>query len=348
MSEPNNIWPLVSVIMPIRNEADFIERALISILNSNYPKDLLEVLVVDGMSTDGTRQIVENFSAKDRRVRLIDNIRKTVPYALNIGLLEMKGTLFVRIDGHVEIPPDFIRNSVICLNDKKDAWLVGGYIETIAEGFIGKAISAAMQSPIGVGNAMFRRGDYEGWVDTLAFGMHHRWIIEKIGYFDEQLVRNQDDDFNFRVIKAGGKIWLSKSIRSTYFSRSSLRKLWQQYFQYGFWRIRTIQKHGRPATMRQLAPLILVLSLLGLGMLCILFPLFIYLLMIEIVIYLLGLVYGAFDIGRKTSFKYSILAPLIFAILHFGYGLGCLWGIIRFVLLGGRGLPKPEDHKLSR
>lgn len=348
MPEINSDCPFISVIMPIRNEADFIEKAINSILNSDYPSDKLEVIVVDGMSNDATREVVEKIISKDKRVRMIDNLRKTVPYALNIGLHAIKGEYFTIVSGHAEIFPDFIRNSVKCLFEHKDAWVVGGYIDTVSDGLIGKSISAAMQSPVGVGNAMFRRGNYDGWVDTLAFGMHHKWILDKIGYFDEQLVRNQDDDFNLRIIQAGGKIWLSQNIKSTYYSRSSLKKLWRQYFQYGFWRIRTIQKHGKPATLRQIAPAMLVLSILGLLILSFVHPVFKWMLLSELAVYMLGLLAGAVDVARKSSFKYGVIAPLIFFILHFGYGLGSMWGIVRFMILKGRGMPRPEDMKLSR
>ena len=348
MNDLKTNQPFITVIMPIRNEAEFIEQSIISILNNNYPKEKLEVLVVDGMSTDGTRDIVKQISLKQTSVKLLDNPKKIVPCAMNIGFLCMKGDFFVRIDGHVEVPSDFLRKSIECIFEKPEAWIVGGYIETVSDGFIGKAISAAMQSPVGVGNAMFRRGDYEGWVDTIAFGMHHRWVIDKVGLFDEQLVRNQDDDFNFRVLQAGGKIWLSKDIKSTYYSRNSLKKLWRQYFQYGFWRIRTIQKHRRPATVRQIAPLLLVLSLLVLGMLAFFHTVFQWLLAAEAMIYVFGLVVGMFDVARRSSWKEALLSPLVFMILHFAYGLGSLWGFVRFVLLKGRGLPKPEEHKLSR
>ncbi len=341
-------YPFVSVLMPIRNEADFIERALNSVLNNDYPADRMEVLVSDGMSTDGTQTVVNRIAEKDSRVRLIENHGKIVSSGLNCALKQIKGDVFIRIDGHCEIPSDFIKKSVNTLLDKKEAWVVGGMIDTVADSFVGKAISAAMQSPVGVGNAMFRRGDYEGWVDTLAFGMHQRAIIDKIGYFDEQLVRNQDDDFNFRILQAGGKIWMSRNIKSIYYARSSLKKLWRQYFQYGFWRIRTIQKHGQPATLRQLAPVLLVSSMVVLGVLSGFHSIFLWLLIAALCVYGLGLIYGAVNVGRKQSFKYAAISPMIFIILHFGYGLGSLWGIVRFILLKGRGLPKPEEHRLSR
>ncbi len=340
--------PFVTIIMPIRNEADFIEQAIKSVLDNDFPAGRMEILVVDGMSDDGTREIVARLSKADSRVMMLDNQKRIAPAAMNIGLKAARGDVFIRVDGHVEIPADFIAKSLRCLHEHPDAWVAGGYIKTVADSYTGQAIASAMRSPIGVGNSRFRLGDYEGWVDTLAFGTHHRWIVDKIGYFDEELVRNQDDEFNLRIILAGGKIWMSKSIQSTYFSRGSLHKLWKQYFQYGFWRIRTLQKHKRLASFRQLVPLLFVLSLLLPGLGGFLWkPLWI-LLAIEAAFYVLGLVIGALDVGRKSGWRYALLAPVVFAILHFSYGSGSLWGVVRFSILRGSGMKKPEEMQMSR
>jgi glycosyltransferase involved in cell wall biosynthesis len=340
--------PFVTIIMPIRNEADFIERAIKSVLGNDYPAEKMEILVVDGMSNDGTREIVTNLSKHDSRLRMLDNPKQITPAAMNIGIKAAQGDLFIRIDGHVEIPADFITKSIHCLHEHPEAWVAGGYIKTVADSFTGKSIAAAMRSPIGVGNSRFRLGDYEGWVDTLAFGAHHKWVVDKIGYFDEELVRNQDDEFNLRIILASGKIWMSKSIQSTYVSRGSLRKLWKQYFQYGFWRIRTVQKHKKPASFRQIIPLLFVLLLLLTGLAGFLFKSFWILLVIEAALYVLALVIGTLDVGCKSGWRYSPLAPIVFAILHFAYGLGSLWGVVRFSILKGHGMKKPEEMQMSR
>ena len=340
--------PFITITMPVRNEADCIERAITSVLDNDYPAERMEILVVDGMSDDGTREIVARLSKANSRVMMLDNPKRIAPAAMNIGLKAARGDLFIRIDGHVEIPADFITKSIQSLNEHPEAWVAGGYIKTLADSFMGQAIASAMRSPIGVGNSRFRLGDYEGWVDTLAFGTHHKWIVDKVGYFDEELVRNQDDEFNLRIILAGGKIWMSKSIQSTYFSRGSLCKLWKQYFQYGFWRIRTLQKHKRPASLRQLVPLLFVLSLLLIGLagfLC--KPLWI-LLAIEAALYLLGLAIGVLDVGCKSGWRYALLAPIVFVILHFAYGIGSLWGVIRFSILRGTGMKKAEQIQMSR
>jgi len=340
--------PFITIIMPIRNEADFIERAIRSVLGNDYPAGRMEILVVDGMSDDGTREVVTQLSKADSRIMMLDNPKRITPAAMNIGLKAARGDLFIRVDGHVQIPADFIAKSIRCLREHPDAWVAGGHIKTVADSFVGRAIASAMRSPIGVGNSRFRLGDYEGWVDTLAFGTHHSWIIDKVGYFDEELVRNQDDEFNLRIILAGGKIWMSKAIQSTYFSRGSLRKLWKQYFQYGFWRIRTLQKHKRSASFRQLVPFLFVMSLLLSGLAGFLWkPLWI-LLAIEAVFYMLGLMIGALDAGRKSGWRYAPLSPVVFAILHFAYGSGSLWGVVRFFILRGRGMKKPEGIQMSR
>lgn len=340
--------PFVSIIMPIRNEADFIERAIRSILDNDYPIDRIEVLVVDGMSTDGTRDTVQQLCKQDNRVSLYDNKRKVVPSALNIGIGNSKGQILIPVSGHAEVANNFIKQSVQQLQENPEVWCAGGPVETVSTTYIGKAIATALTSPVGIGNAMWRLGNYEGYVDTLAFGAYWRWVFDKIGLFDEELVRNQDDEFNLRVILAGGKIWMSKSIQSTYFSRGSLSKLWKQYFQYGFWRIRTLQKHYRPGAVRRLVPLLFVISFIILILAGFFWYRFWWLLLIELTLYVIGLVYGSVDVGRKSGWQYAPLAPVVFAILHFAYGFGAMWGVIRFVIFKGRGMRKPEDMPLSR
>lgn len=348
MSPTVSEYPFVSVIMPIRNEADFIERSLGSVLRSDYPVDKLEVLVADGCSDDGTQDVVDRMSKSDNRVHLLNNTGKIVSTGLNLALKEMRGDIFIRVDGHCEIPNHFIKKSVETLLEKTDAWVAGGYWKTVSTGYIGKVISAATETPFGVGNARHRLGNFDGWVDTLPYGAHHRWLLRRIGYFDEQLVRNQDDEFNMRIRLAGGKIWMSSEIWSTYFSRSSLKKLWRQYFQYGFWRIRTLQKHKIPATVRQVVPLAFVASLLIMAVLSFIFPPVVWGLAGFLVMYFAGVCLGTFAVVKRVGWTGIFAAPLVFMILHFGYGLGSLWGFVRFVVLHGLGLPKPEDCSISR
>lgn len=340
--------PLVSVIVPIRNEADFISECLRSICANDYPRERVEILVVDGMSDDGTRETVQALAAADGRIRLLDNPERIVPHAMNAGIRAARGEVIVRVDGHATVSTDFIRQNVAALTEHPEAWCVGGPVETVNTTLVGRAIAAAMASPVGVGNAMFRLGNYEGYVDTLAFGAYRRWVFDRIGLFDEELVRNQDDELNLRIILAGGKIYMTPRIRTQYYPRTSLRKLARQYWQYGFWRIRTIQKHGQPATARQLAPLAFVLGWLVLGVAAVLFPPLAWGVAAYAGFYLLGLLVGTLQVFRRSGTREALLAPLVFALLHFGYGLGGVQGLIWFVMLRRRSHGQPQNHPLSR
>lgn len=345
-AEPSK--PFVSVVLPIRNEADFIERCLRSLLANDYPADRFELLVVDGQSDDGTRAIVQRLAAAEPRIRLLDNPQRIVPHAMNRGIREARGEIILRVDGHADVPPDFIRRNVEELQAHPEAWCVGGPVETVNETPIGRAIAGAMTSRVGVGNALFRLGNYEGYVDTLAFGAYRRWVFDRIGLFDEELVRNQDDELNLRIILAGGRIFMTPRIHSRYYPRTSLRKLAKQYFQYGFWRIRTIQKHRQPATLRQVVPLAFVLALILLAVAALLYPPAVWLLATYLGVYLLGLLAGTVDVGRRTGWRAALLAPVVFVILHFGYGLGSLKGVVWFLILRRGPGQRPEEHALSR
>ena len=348
MADDDRSTPLVSVICPIRNEADFIERCLGTVLASDYPRERLEVIVVDGLSDDGTREIVTRLAAEDTRLRLIDNPQRIVPFAMNRGIRESKGAVIIRVDGHAEVEPDFVRQSVAVLQRQSEAWVAGGPIETISTTYVGRTIAGAMSTPVGVGDSAFRLGTAEGFVDTIAFGAHWRWVFDKIGLFDEELVRNQDDEFNARLIQHGGKIYMSQSIRSRYYPRSSLKKLWRQYYQYGFWRIRTVQKLGQPASARQMVPLAFVSGLVLLIVAALIWPPLGWLLAVYAALYVLGLLGGSIQVAQRTGLSSFFLAPWVFAILHFAYGIGSLKGLLWWVLLRRGPAVRPEEHAMSR
>lgn len=347
MNDPSSP-PFVTVILPVRNEADFIARCLQSLQASDYPADRMEFLVVDGMSDDATRTIVQEIAARDPRVRLLDNPERIAPHAMNRGVRAARGAIIIRVDGHAEVEPDFVRQSVAVLQVHPECWCVGGPIQTINADFVGQTIAAAMSTPVGVGNAMFRLGNYEGYVDTIAFGAYWRWAFDKAGMFDEELVRNQDDEFNARLIQRGGKIFMSQCIRSRYYPRTSLRKLWRQYYQYGFWRIRTIQKLGKPASLRQLAPLLLVAGMGVLALAALVWGPARWLFAGTVALYLLGLLVGAVQVARRAGLRSFLLAPIVFILLHWGYGLGSLKGVLWFVILRRGPAQQPQDHALSR
>ena len=341
-------FPLVTVIVPVLNEAGFIEKALNSIRNGRYPAEKLEILVVDGMSNDGTRDIVKRMAQEDPRIILLDNPKKIQAPAMNIGIRAAKGDIIIRVDGHAAVAPDFISQSVQVLDEHPDVWCAGGVMKTIGTTYWGRVIASAMSSPFGVGTGNFRLGNVEGYVDAVIFGAHRRWVFDKVGMFDEQLVRNEDDEFIQRMVEAGAKQYMSPKIRSTYFPRSSLRKLMRQYFQYGFWRIRTIQKRKKPARLRQIIPLIFVAGWIVLILGALLWRPLSWLLACYAGLYLILLIMGIFHTGRKEGYKKALLVPIVFVIMHFGYGLGSLVGVWSWVALRGKYVSKGADHKLSR
>jgi succinoglycan biosynthesis protein ExoA len=336
--------PVVTVVMPVRNEAGYIRQAIEAVLFNDFDQERLQILVVDGRSHDGTREIAAQLAARHPNLRLLDNPDLTVPHALNRALGQATGDVIIRIDGHAIVAPDFVRSSLEELEEHPECGCVGGAIESISSSLASEAISLAMSSPFGVGTARFRTGKQEGYVDTLAFGAYRREVFEKVGTFDEQLTRNQDDEFNFRLTQAGFRIWLSPKIRSKYFVRSNFAKLFRQYYQYGFWKVFVNCKHGRVTNLRQLAPasfLVLTALLLvsmpfsppagtALGLL------------------VAGYV-GAgvfFSLCRSRRPAVLLRALCAFGLIHTGYGLGYLEGIVRFLLLGLK--PRASHAALSR
>lgn len=327
----NKDKPFVTVIMPVRNEEHFIERSLDTLLRQTYPKNRFEVIIADGMSEDRTRDLINGSAAKaSMRVLVLDNPKQIAPTALNIALSKARGDFVVRIDGHCEIDPDYISNCVELLQSGK-ADGVGGPIETIGSDARSRAIALAMSSKFGVGGSAFRTiDDREMYTDTVAFPGYSKEIINKAGPFNEELVRNQDDEYNYRIRKLGGRILLSPKLRSRYYSRSTYRSLWRQYFQYGYWKVRVLQLHPRQMRIRQFVPLAFVCS-------------FIVLLALSFVSGTARTVFTAFvgiylAVGLIASIglagwnvKAVILIILSYFVLHFSYGLGFLTGLITFI-----------------
>jgi len=326
--------PFITIIMPIRNEEKYIGLALDSIREQDYPADSFEVLVVDGMSDDATRDIVLAKGREFTNLQLLDNPGKIVPCALNIGLQRSRGEVIIRVDGHVILDPDYVSQCVHYL-EQTSAACVGGVISSINTSWIGQAIAIAMSSKFGVGNAHFRtRGTEgkEGYVDCLAFGAYRREVFDRIGGFDEEMVRCQDDEFNYRLRKKGGKIFLSPRIRSYYFTRSSLGHLFRQYFQYGEWKIRVLAKHFSMMQYRQFIPPLFVISLLT-GLLLAPFSQWVRLILgVELALYILCALINSILLCRDNRIQYLPVLPVIFFILHSSYGLGFLYGLVKAFL----------------
>jgi succinoglycan biosynthesis protein ExoA len=338
----------VSIVIPIRNEAEFIERCLRSLMDNDYPAEQTEILVLDGMSDDGTRDIVARLVEEDARLRMLDNPQRTVPFAMNRGIREARGDVIIRVDGHVTVAPDFVRQSVRVLEEHPDAWCVGGVMETVGTTYIGRVIATAMSSAFGVGGNNARVARPEGYADAVPFGAHRRWIFDKIGMYDEELVRNQDDELIQRITEAGGKQYRCPTIRSCYYSRHSLWKLARQYFQYGFWRIRTLQKRGRPASMRQLVPLGFVLGWIVLIAGSLLWPVLWFALAGYAALYALLLLASFISVVRDKGIQVALVVPVAIAIMHFAYGVGSWKGIWSWIILKGRFVPRGASHRLSR
>lgn len=324
--------PLVSIILPIHNEAHYIEHSLKAVLSQSYPPDCIEILIVDGMSTDGTREIVERIAkSHPSLIQIIDNPQQIVPTALNAALYHARGEIFIRIDGHCEIAPDYISTCVKHLQEENIGG-VGGPITTIGETFLARGIAMAMSSNFGIGGAAFRTiNNRTVKVDTVAFPAYPRKTIQNYGLFDEELVRNQDDEYNYRIRKHGGSILLCHDIRSKYYSRVTLGKLWKQYFQYGFWKVRVLQKHLRQMRPRQFAPPVFVLSLFLGIMLWIYSPQNSFLFFLICGAYLAANLLASIYSSIRYGWRFFLIIPIVYAILHISYGLGFLTGLIRFV-----------------
>ncbi len=330
-------------MIPCRNEERYIARCVESVLHSGYPAEQLEVLVCDGMSDDKTRAIVENMSRENSRVRLIDNPHRTTPFALNLGIQHAASPDVVIILGaHAEIAPDYVRLCVEDLRNDPSAGCVGGLLESVNEDSTTSVIALAMSSSFGVGNAHFRTGTKSGYVDTVAFGAYRKTVFERIGLFDEALVRNQDDEFNYRVTKAGFKIILDPRIRAKYYVRSAFRKLFRQYYQYGLWKVYVNRKHGAVTTMRQLVPPAFMLFLFSAVAIPFL-PLYGIAWAVIFVLYFCLACLAAFRQGAKGGQLPGVVAAFI--LLHAGYGTGYLHGIWKFLVL--RKQPG-RDETLSR
>ncbi len=315
--------------MPVRNEGGHIKHTVAAVLAQDYPADRFEVLVADGGSTDGTREFVESFARGDSRLRLLDNPERIVSTGLNTALREARGDIVVRVDGHTEIASDYVRACVEVL-ERSGADNVGGRMNAIGVGAFGRAVAAATSSPFGVGNARFHFSDREEWVDTVYLGAWRREVFERIGGFDEELVRDQDDEFNYRLRAKGGRILLSPRIRSGYTVRSAPGSLIRQYFQYGLWKVRVLQKHPRQMRPRQFVPPLFVGTLLLLSVGALFAPAARFALLAAAGAYFLVCLVASAAAGRRTGFPEAILLPAVFAALHLSYGVGFLVGLVRF------------------
>ncbi|MBN1630783.1 MAG: glycosyltransferase family 2 protein [Thermoleophilia bacterium] len=312
--------------MPVRNEQAYIERSLNAVFAQDYPEELVEVIVCDGMSTDETGAIVQALQASHPNVVLIDNPGLTAPTALNIATRAAGGDILVRVDGHCEIAKDYVINCVRhLLTDGVDG--VGGSVETIGEGDTAEAIAVAMSSRFGVGGSAFRTvKGRDMFVDTIPFPAYTREIVEAAGPYDETMVRDQDDEYNYRIRKLGGRLLLAADVKSAYYSRADIRSLWRQYYGYGYWKARILRKHPHQMSLRQFVPGAFVACLVTLALLSPFSPKARRLLLAASLAYVTASGVASFDAASRSRWRHLPILPAAFAVLHLSYGVGFLVG----------------------
>jgi len=324
--------PIVSVIIPCRNEVAHIIDCLDSVLAQQNSGFELEVLVADGRSDDGTRALLTEYSKKNSQIRIIDNPEKITPTALNEAIKAAKGNIIVRMDAHTEYAPDYIAQCLQVM-EETGADNVGGPARTKAKTYVQKAVAAAYHSKFSTGGARFHDPNFEGEVDTVTYGCFKKEIFEEVGLFDEELVRNQDDELNHRLIQAGKKIFQSPKIKSSYFPRSSLRSLFRQYEQYGYYKVKVWQKHELPTSVRQMVPGAMVLSFSGLAVGSIFSNIARLGLLGLSGLYGAGITAASIHTAAKNDWRLLPILPLVFMSYHWGYGLGYIRGMMDFMVL---------------
>jgi glycosyltransferase involved in cell wall biosynthesis len=334
--------PFISVIIPCYNEKRFINNCLESIVLNDYPKEKVEILVIDGMSNDGTREIIKKYSEEYPFVRMIDNPRRIVPTALNIGIRNSQGEIILRMDAHNNFEKDYISKCVKYLQ-KYNVDNIGGIWITLpgADTVMAKAIALALGHPFGVGNAFYRIGSQEPrFVDTVPFGCYRKEIFERVGLFDEDLIRNQDDEMNHRIIKNGGKILLKPDIVSHYFARDRLSKLAKMMFQYGYFKPLAAKKIGGLVTWRQVIPPMFVTALL--------LSQFFWGPLILLGIYMAPNLYSSFSLSMGKDKRYLFLLPIVFFVNHISYGAGYLNGLWDFIICGKHNIKILKKVRITR
>lgn len=323
--------PFISILMPVYNEAQSILDILTTLAAQDYPMDRMELIIADGMSADGTRVVIQNFADNfpQLKIKVIDNPNKIVPTGLNLAIRLARGEYIVRVDGHTTLPKNYLS---LCVNSlaASQAENVGGRMVSAGKTPFGKAAALATSSPFGVGGAYFHYGNQGKWVDTVYLGAWPKTIFQTYELFDEEMVRDQDDEFNYRLRSQGGRIWFNPDIYATYTPRASFAKLFKQYYQYGFWKVRVLQKHPKQMSLRQFVPPTFVLALLVAGLLSFTFSWGWYALVFLIGVYLLANLFASLVAGKNQKLTVLLLLPLAFAAIHISYGLGFLVGLFRF------------------
>ena len=324
--------PKVSVIVPCYNEQSTIFSMLKAFRAQTFPRAEMEIVIADGMSTDGTRAAIAAFQKDfpDLEVRVVDNTKRTIPSGVNRAIEAARGEIIVRFDGHSKPYPDYVAKCITAHEAGRGANVGGVWeIQPGADTWIAKSIAFAAAHPLGVGDALYRHTKQAAEVDTVPFGSFRRALIEQVGFFDESLLTNEDYEFNVRVRKSGRKIWLDPSIRSIYFARSTLGELIRQYWRYGFWKWRMLRRYPDTLRWRQALPPVFVLSLIGLLGFSLFIPLARLLLVFELILYFSIMVLAGLRAALQHRKAYLILGlPLAILAMHLSWGSGFLWSLL--------------------
>lgn len=336
----------VTVVIPCRNEQLYIEECITAIYLCELPEDFfIKVYVVDGMSDDGTRAIVQQLQNRYSSLFLIDNKLQLTPYAFNLGIEAGGQADFIQIVGarHI-LSENYIFQCIKKLTNDPKTWCVGGKIINEFVNETGAIIAKVMGTTLGMGIGNFRTLEQSAYTDTVTSPMYPYWVIEKIGLFDEELIRNQDDDYNFRVSQAGGAIFFNAEISLKYYVRGDFKGLWRQFFQYGYWKVYVNRKHKSVTTLRQIVPPLFVLYLM-IFLLNISSVQFL-LLNIPFILYCIAVAYFSLKL-KQSNRSLSWLGFLsTFPIIHVSYGLGYLKGIFDFIFFKKK--PSDKQKRMSR
>jgi succinoglycan biosynthesis protein ExoA len=326
----------VSVVVPCRNEIRHIRAFLDSVFSQELGQIEMEVLVADGISDDGTWLVLKEYEKRFGALKVLDNPEKIVSTGLNRAIRKAQGEIIIRMDAHTLYAPDYVRSCVEVLQET-NADNVGGPALTRADGYVARAIAYAFQTRFARGGAKIRDPQYEGPVDSVPYGCWRKSTLERIGMFDERFVRTQDYELNVRLVFSGGRVWQSPKITSWYWPRASLCGLFQQYFQYGFWKIAVCRKHGRPASRRSLVPGLCLLAgavLLfcaagaSLGGMVWWRNSFLGFWLALVSLYFIASLTAAFSLARRKGWIFLPFLPIVFATYHLSHGLGFLLGLM--------------------
>lgn len=336
----------IAVVIPCRNEVKNIEECIRAIYASDLSDDChLAVNVVDGMSNDGTRELLQSLQQEFPGIQLVNNEKQLTPFAFNLGIYATKDADFYQIIGARQvISSNYLRKAVESLKADPTVWCVGGAVENVYLNEQGRMIAQAMGTAFGMGLGNFRTLEQSSFVDTVGTPMYPAWVFEKIGYFDEELVRNQDDEFNFRVTQAGGRILFNAEISLKYYVRGSYPNLWKQFLQYGYWKVYVNKKHRAVTTLRQLVPPLFVFYLIFCLLPFVISPVLGLVSVSGVALYFIMNI--LFSLKTSANLKEASNLFVIYPILHISYGWGYLKGLIHFLLLNKK--PGSSFSELSR